>query len=104
MSRKLLAFLLSELNTIRVKCPTCRVVTEMPVEKLASIDKNCKQCNSPLGFPEQTKPETDLVHGQRQTISSLAVMADAIKKIKSAIENNTHPIAEVEFVIPDESE
>jgi hypothetical protein len=52
MSRKLLAFLLSELRTVRVICknPACGAVVELPIERLGvkMHDARCRVCDTAL--------------------------------------------------------
>jgi hypothetical protein len=46
MSKKLLAFLLSELTTVRIICRKCSVVTEMPIDILIATKGGATQCPS----------------------------------------------------------
>jgi hypothetical protein len=86
MSRRLLAFLLSELKTVRLICqnPKCGRVAEMTPEKLAVGNHQCAFCN--FDFAETGRP----------TVIPLDMLGKAILAAQ-AIEKQV----QVEFVIPD---
>lgn len=50
MSRKLFAFLLSELKTVRIICKNCNVITELPIADLADKFKapKCPSCKNSI--------------------------------------------------------
>ncbi len=88
MSRRLLAFLLSELKTVRVICPRkeCGAVTEVTVEQLGlRFDREpaCPVCKH--GFPV-----AGLAAG-----SPFSRLADAVRDL------SVGGAAAVEFVLPD---
>ena len=94
MSRKLLAFLLSELATVRVKCPNpdCGIISELTIELMGKLSGGeCKFCGQSLGFPR--------AEGSRN--NAYMLIADGIKQIQAARNANTHPVAEIEFIIPE---
>ena len=90
MSRKLFAFLLSELKTIRVICqsPMCGAVTEMTpqVMELMCASGECPVCKHPLGFP-------------------LAPGANPLARLAKAIQDLQHPAIQakvkVEIAVPE---
>lgn len=79
MSRKLLAFLLSELNTVRIVCKKCRTAVEMTAEQVGGVTEyNCLGC--------------------RTTINA----ATALKSLAAGMGNvKSSDLVEVEFVVPD---
>ena len=90
MSRKLFAFLLSELKTVRVLCPKCNAVTELTVEQMGFRfdDLQCRVCRHDLnGF---TGP-----NGENR-LSQLGRAIHAIQSLPGS--------TQVEFVLPDESD
>ena len=89
MSRKLFAFLLSELKTVRVICPTCKSACELSIENLAKGTNRimCPGCGKDL-IPTATIAGTS---------PTLATLAEAIRFLQN---NKT----ELEFVLPDPSE
>lgn len=90
MSKKLLTFLLSEVRAVRVICqkPGCDGAAEVSLDRMKTLFANpyCPICGGPFqGFPVASNP---LVH--------LA---------KAMLDMQTHAgIAQVEFVLPDESD
>lgn len=94
MSRKLLAFLLSELDTIRLICQrdACRAVTEVNFARMDSIGSSgvCPVCKHEL-YP-----------GAGQFNNPLARLANAIQAVQVA--QKSPDAAQVEFVLPDTSE
>jgi hypothetical protein len=89
VSRKLLAFLLSELRTVRVICPECKAVTEIPADQLPVrfADPHCPVCRRPW-------------HGLAgRDGSRLAALGRAIHDIQQSASGDM-----VEFVIPDDGE
>ena len=88
MSKKLLAFLVSELAVVRLICkrPGCGVVVEMPVAALAGSPDPpaacpaCRRDYGPFGNPG----------------NALARLAQAVKDIQHHAANS-----DVEFVLPD---
>lgn len=90
MSRKLFAFLLSELNTVRVKCPHCQAVAELTVEQLGfRLDMlQCPVCRADWrGFAGSD---------EQNLLNKLGKAIHALQSASGA--------AQVEFVLPDESE
>jgi len=91
MSRKLLAFLLTELKTVRVICKECKTTTEVDIERLADVTDStdtvhCHSCKK--RFYQISKPGDN----------PFGKLADAIHALQSdAIK------ADVEFIIPDDS-
>lgn len=100
MSRRLLAFLLSELKLVRLICqrPQCAAVTELSVEALGfRFDKRtpgCPVCGSDFA---------GVAAGDRDQQNALVRLADAILAIQGA-GRSIAPGVEVEFVLPDLSE
>lgn len=91
MSRKLLAFLLSELGTVRLICAHCKAVLEIKTEQLATRFNNepkCGACGTSYGL--SIGPE-----------NLLAQLGKAIANIQVVSKNATVP--QIEFVLPDES-
>ena len=88
MSRRLLAFLLSELKTVRVVChgPGCQTVLEMPLEALARVTwTRCPQCHLDLDpLANGTNPAAELARA--------VLKAQAMAKLFG-----------LEFVLPDAS-
>lgn len=93
MSRKLLAFLLSELEIVRLICqrPGCKGVTEITIEKMGER------------FDVQAVPECPLCGGKFTGIPGgydnyLVRLSKAIKGLRNSAES-----VQVEFVLPDSS-
>ncbi len=97
MSRRLLAFLLSELKTVRIICqhPSCGAVTEMTVEAMATRFKGrtaeCPVCQSQFAGVAGGMP------GEDNALFKLAAGILASQGAGKA----TPPGVEVEFVLPD---
>jgi hypothetical protein len=88
MSRKLFAFLLSELKTIRVVCQTCQAATELLVEQAGARNYyTCPGC-----------------HTQMNGAGTLRELAKCIELLQRADKNDPGRKFDVEFVLPDESE
>lgn len=88
MSRKLLAFLLSELHVVRLVCPRCRAAAEVTPDQLAAragYGMACVGCGAAFtaGGP-----------------NPLSRLAEAVRGYQSA-RANTPDFPEVEFVLPD---
>ncbi len=88
MSRKLFAFLLSELATLRVVCqaPVCGAVTEMTpkVMEMMCGSGACPVCKLPFGFATGANP--------------LAQLAKAVQDLQlPAVQAKV----QVEFAVPD---
>ena len=84
MSRKLLAFLLSELNTVRILCRKCSAVAEMPLADLGRQPGHaCRFCNAPFSLPPKNPGP----------FAALAQAIGELQKMNSAVD--------VEFVLPD---
>jgi hypothetical protein len=86
MSRKLLAFLLSELKTVRVICKRdgCGMIYELPVAELETRFKNmtCPACKNLLG------------HGNENGFAWLSAAVRAFATVKDWVE--------LEFVLKDD--
>lgn len=89
MSRKLLAFLLSELNLVRVSCPKCEAVTELAVEKLSHqlTDPRCPVCREAWA---------EFVGAEGSYLTRLGKAIADFQKVNGA--------KHVEFVLPDQSQ
>lgn len=89
MSRNLFAFLLSELQVVRIQCPKCAAVTELTVEQLGyRLDNHqCPVCRH--DWP-------GLRHDNGE--SRLSRLAKAITALQ---DNGDAP--RVEFIMPDDS-
>lgn len=87
MSRKLLAFLLSELKTVRIICkhPACGVITEMPLDKLAGklCTGQCPACQKAIASVSQDS-------------NAFLLLAKAAQLFAARKDD-----VEIEFVIPD---
>jgi predicted Zn finger-like uncharacterized protein len=90
VSRKLFAFLLSELKLVRVKCPKCAAVAEVTIEQAGRHfeDTRCPVCKE--AWYGLAAPQGD---------NYLTRLAKAIQSLQ-AVGN----APEVEFVLPDEGE
>ena len=89
MSRKLLAFLLSELRTVRIVCKGCAAVLEVPIEKLGNsvATCECKVCGQ--SFPRLKDAENRGPFWQ---------LGQAIQQFR------THEaVVDIEFILPDDS-
>ncbi|HYH66571.1 MAG TPA: hypothetical protein VD866_17890 [Urbifossiella sp.] len=97
MSRRLLAFLLSELKTVRLICqrPQCGAVTEMSVESLGA-----RFANRTPGCPVCNHDFAGVAAGDRDSQNALVRLADAILAIQG-VGRSTPAGVEVEFVLPD---
>ena len=88
MSRRLLAFLLSDLDTVRILCrrPGCGGVTEMPVANVAArfADPRCPVC------------QAELLPGNAAGTNALTQLARAV----TALQAHADKVG-VEFVLPD---
>jgi hypothetical protein len=82
VSRHLLAILLSELKTVRVKCKKCGAIAELPLDKLGDVlnEGQCRFCKEGL-HDVGARPLADLV---------------------KAIGEAARVRAEIEFVIPED--
>jgi hypothetical protein len=89
MSRKLLAFLLSELETVRIVCKACSAVTEMATEK-ASGKFETPQCPLCRELFFRPRPGT----GTYNPLFNLLVAIEEVKRFTTV---------DVEFVLPDQS-
>ena len=94
MSRKLFAFLLSELSTVRLICqrPHCGGVAEITIEKVVDRFKgnnppNCPLCNCIF---------TGVGAGTNNQLVNMAESLVNLKAVSSALE--------IEFVLPDAAE
>jgi hypothetical protein len=85
MSEKLLKFLLTELDIVRIRCGKCQAVIEMPVTNLGKSfgPFTCSCCNTPFYMPGTGDPFGSL----SRAIAQLASMTNI----------------QVEFVLPDKS-
>ena len=94
MSRKLFAFLLSELETARLICqrPGCRGVTEITIEKMGDRFNTQQSPACPLCGGEFT----GIPAGYENYLVRLAKAISGLKNASSAVE--------VEFVLPDTSD
>ncbi len=85
MSKKLLSFLLSELQTARVVCKACGVIVELPLAKLTDggrgFARKCVSCNADFDPA-----------GNGAAIAKLAVALTDLQKLASLVD--------LEFVIP----
>lgn len=93
MSRKLLAFLLSELETIRVICQRCKGIAEMPVAEIA-------ECYKTADTPPKC-PFCDHVFVGVYAMhkgNKLVKLAEAIIELRDLKDG-----IEIEFVLPDAS-
>jgi hypothetical protein len=90
ISRKLLAFLLSELNTVRIICKRaeCGAITEIPISSMAKMFSGnwCPACQHQFveEFPGKPVPPRRLVE-----------LANAIAAVKDV------QAIDLEFVLPD---
>jgi hypothetical protein len=90
MSRRLLAFLLSELKTVRIICknPTCQGAVEIPVEHLGSrmAEPSCRICGHPF------QPFAQGTNG-------FSILARAIQLLQQHADQG-----DVEFILPESSD
>ena len=91
MSRKLLAFLLSEFKVVRIICKNegCGAVTELPMEGLG-IGKSFHSC--PVCDRILFEPDASVNNATYQGVRGLGLILNSIAK------NDKH--ADIEFVIP----
>ena len=90
MSRKLLAFLLSELKTVRIICAKCGGTAEMTVKQLgARSGLSCPACRNEL-----------IEDAYGPTKHPLFALGKAIEHLQDGA---PQPF-KIEFVLPDESE
>jgi uncharacterized metal-binding protein len=93
VSRKLFAFLLSELKTVRVICSRsgCRSVTEVDLSKLDSVGNKevCPVC------------QQDLFKHSSEDVNPLVKLAEGIRMVQEA--QTKAGAAQIEFVLPDAS-
>lgn len=88
MSDRVLKFLLSELKTVRIICPHCEAVAEMPIDRLATrfeTERKCLGCGESYGFGDHGNP------------------LDRLGKVIAeffALQRNTK-FPDIEFVLPD---
>jgi hypothetical protein len=86
VSRKLLAFLLSELKTVRIVCKHdgCGVVTEMPLNQMDQkmTGPYCPACRRPLA---QTKD------------NPFMLLAQGVRGLEAFLS-----VVDLEFIIPDD--
>jgi hypothetical protein len=91
MSRKLLAFLLSELQTVRVICKNsaCRGVIELPLSHLAAKlhDATCPLCHQPF------------IQLRKREDNPFALFGKAVEEPQHYAPERY----ELEFIIPDTS-
>lgn len=93
MSRKLLAFLLSELSTVRIKCVKCKGIVEVEtVDQVVVMfsgpdDPKCPLCKQLLIGPGC---------GSNNPMRNLAVAVAELKKRSDTVE--------IEFVLADKGE
>lgn len=89
MSRRLFAFLLSELTTLRVICksPVCGAITELSPRLLEAmcVRGECPVCKAPFGLPA----------GQIDAISKLAKAIQSVQACSDKVD--------IEFIQPDTS-
>jgi hypothetical protein len=97
MSRKLLAFLLSELNTVRIICksPGCGAVIEVSFEQMRVFFQNprCAICSQPFVLPNPS--------GHQATANQpneFIALGEAVARLKSNLSR-----ADIEFILPDNS-
>lgn len=97
MSRKLFAFLLSELKTVRLICqrPHCGAVTEMSVEKLADQFGRLNQHETPA-CPVCRQALNGIGDGGANQIATLAKCVQNLTAASGSVQ--------VEFVLPGDGE
>lgn len=93
MSRKLLAFLLSELTVVRLICqrPHCMGITEITIEKLG--ERYIGQ--SPPGCPLCSATFAGVGDGHNNHLSQLSKAIVGLRNASAGIQ--------IEFVLPDDS-
>ena len=87
MSRKMFAFLLSELMTVRVICHQCHGIIEMTVDHTRTkfeTQSNCPLCNQPL---------FGMGRGADNPLHRLVAAIRSMQEFKTV---------DVEFVVPDD--
>lgn len=99
MSRRLLAFLLSELKTVRVICPrpSCAAVTEVSIEQLGS-----RFSDRTPGCPLCRHEFVGVSAKDHEQHNPLARLSEAILAIQGDGKLNK-PNVQIEFVLPDPS-
>ena len=92
MSRKLFAFLLSELKTVRIICPHCGSVSEVALDQIDARFGGavCHFCTNNLGFSEHQ--------------NHLVALAKAIANLQEIQKKAAGMAIEVEFVLPGDCE
>ena len=87
MSRKLFAFLLSELNVVRVKCKHCGIVTELPTDEIYAKFQvpTCKYCGTNFAAADD----------KRNPFARLQSLVEAYRASNDV---------EIEFILPDHSD
>jgi hypothetical protein len=91
MSERVFKFRLAELGTVRIVCAKCRAAAEVTIDQLAtrfSDDPVCVGCNHHLG----------IARGAGNPVTRLAV---AIRDYITLKANSEQPLADIEFVLPD---
>jgi hypothetical protein len=89
VTRTVFAFMLAELNTVRICCqnPECQAVLELPLAQLAKkTEVRCRWCNA----------DFDPTHTEK---SALSVFAQNVIKIQELAK-----IVQLEFVFPGDGE
>jgi hypothetical protein len=93
VSRKLLAFLLSELTTVRVICKVqgCRSIVEVPLDRLWEIFQTQNRCR----FCGQELVDNSFGLTKLEGKNHFQLLAFALEKFKD------NSKVDIEFVIPD---
>jgi predicted Zn finger-like uncharacterized protein len=84
MSEKLFRFLLSELETVRVKCLQCQTVFEVRTDQIAAT------------FPESKCPVCRKMLGAIPSVSGFTHLSEAIRQFKADAAS-----VQIEFTIPE---
>jgi hypothetical protein len=92
MSRRLFAFLLSELKTVRLACQKCGGIAEVTLEQLSEMEAGCRLCGTDFLPPESNAPIQQVIKNPYALIAR-AILAARDRKEK----------VEVEFILPDQS-
>lgn len=99
MSRKLLAFLLSELAVVRIICKACGVVTEMSIEQMGTrLAGNYPSC--PCCQKEFVGLSVSARAAAQQAQNPLTQLAQAIQELQAHSKANARAV-DIEFVLPD---
>ena len=87
MSEKLLRFLLSELNIVRIRCrnPECRTIVEIPIEDLGNPNVSYAHC-------EFCHADFNPTHGDTIPLNVLGKALNDFRKLKAVVD--------LEFVLP----